>query len=1046
MPPLQPREESWNSLHHSEASGDNADDDYSDVSMDDGVDKDSDRSNAGSPSFPTIGDVHRALHPLQATADRVGRQVEQFAENLDRLSVKKKKDARRDCSAVLPLINAYQKVSRETVEHLETMHAPEKRKQLSKRMRRTLRSSSGRTTPGPNGVDHGQEDGTMTSVDDLKYWEQEEQTWELLGLMLQAKYPAPASTKPQSKQGVDALRPKNLHIHHYSSEKDVWQSFLATNDQAWERRMVLKWLQDSANKSGQEIEQVVEELESGADRGSGLWAHSWLYSKEAIKGQKRLRSWPKALEPDSPGLNTSLLNVEKTQALITQLDPDAITRQVRSLEKQDQFFERAMWLACWEMTRRGKDWAYIREWCEQRVENWRAIAMHGDPPGIILHASGVVNWQSRALWRKTCALAAKEGGIDEYESAVYGVLSGYLPSVLHVSRSWDDHLFAHYNSYLLYSFDNYVKDNFADRVLNAMTDQHSSFNFSTFGGQREQSGIQLVEKLKHLDSTKNEARTPIKMLQGSLIAGTFDDFVFRHGARLAKSANADNRSKILAPMSEGILEHAVTADLRMTDHDLLRLITHVILIHQDLGFDFGTVDRRHAMENIIVAYIDYLGKAGKQQLLPLYAARLSPQRSITCLGRQLPSILDRGERQTFMRLMTQEGIDVPSVLSTQLIMIIADTPTPDSKSGPSFPNLRILEPANKDNVIPRQIHNNFIGDSVSGDQQDLIRGFEWYLLLDGHWRETMMVGTVIYKHLLRSHALAAARRLSQIVTFSTVSLNKTKSILGNSMDLNRNEESDDEDEDPHGISLGSNLRHGRSQQRRRSSSVRRVREERNLMLEQASTFRDLEHLFATLDAMEEWAALAKNGGRSVMHHDNESVVTEIDFGRQLDPRHSDRKWKNDVQEAYNRIERSVQPLLHNWLQGPNNGKATHPSLRSIPLTFQTDTEAVEFPQIRKACLPEVVLAYLRVLDSSSRILSRDLLIRAMDLAAVVAAENSDLGACFMAAGRMPELVDSFAFLGQSMIRADDMGPKGTKSKKKKNGETLSLWSVRASSP
>ena len=31
----------------------------------------------------TVGDVRRALNPLQAQADRVGRQVEQFAETLD---------------------------------------------------------------------------------------------------------------------------------------------------------------------------------------------------------------------------------------------------------------------------------------------------------------------------------------------------------------------------------------------------------------------------------------------------------------------------------------------------------------------------------------------------------------------------------------------------------------------------------------------------------------------------------------------------------------------------------------------------------------------------------------------------------------------------------------------------------------------------------------------------------------------------------------------------------------------------------------------------
>lgn len=374
--------------------------------------------------------------------------------------------------------------------------------------------------------------------------------------------------------------------------------------------------------------------------------------------------------------------------------------------------------------------------------------MHGDPRSALFKTSSAATWQSRALWRKTCALAAKDGGIDEYENAVYGALSGYLPSVQKVSRSWDDHLFAHYNSYLLHSFDRYVKSNFADRVPTALTDRHNSFNFAIFGGQRSQSGNQIVEKMKHLEATKQEAQEPIKMLQGSIIARTLDDFVFKHGVRLAISANAEGKSKILAPMDERVLEGSVTAPLSMADHDVLRLITHVILIYQEVGYAFGKGDRFYAMETIIVAYIDYLSKAGKQQLLPLYASRLSPERSIACLGRQLPSILDRGERQTFLRLMVQEGIDVPAVLSTQLITIITDTPALESSSK-EFPKLRILEDTSKDVSIPRQIRADFIGDEMTDDQEDLVHGFEWYLLLDGHWRETMLVGIVVYKHLLR---------------------------------------------------------------------------------------------------------------------------------------------------------------------------------------------------------------------------------------------------------------------------------------------------------
>ena len=879
MPPRQmPREESWNSLRRSEASGDNPEDGFSDASMNDESDHGSERSTTESPTFPTVSDVHRALHPLQATADRVGKQVEEFAENLDRLSSRSRRKHAKDCGDVLPLVDAYKKIARDTVRRLQSMHAPERQQQLSKKTKRRLRNSSAKSTPGSTPARDGKDHGMTTSVEDLKRWELEEQTWDLVGLMLQVACPTRAIKQTNLGGEPRLVRPsKDTVVHRYSSEKDIWNMFLASDDQAWERHTVVEWLKKCADSSGQDIDQVVKELELGADRGSGLWAHSWLYSKEAIKFQKRLRSWPQALEPDDPGLSTSLMNSEKTKSLITQLDPDAITRQDRSLEQQDFYFERATWLACWEMLRRGKDWNYVRDWCHERGEGWRATAMRGDPRNSRFPTSSPASWQSRALWRKACALTAKDGSIDEYENGVYGILSGYLPSVLKVSRSWDDYLFAHYNSYLLHSFDRYLKSSFPDRVPATLNDKHGAFNFSVFGGQRTQSGNQIVERMKHLETTREAAREPLKMLQGSLIANSFDDFVFKHGVRLTQVANAEGRSKILEPFgNDQILEGSVTSPINMADHDILRLLTHIIFVFQDVGFQFGEGERRSAMESIIIAYVDYLSKAGKQQLLPLYASRLSYRKSIACLGRQLPAIQDRRERQTMISLMKQNGIDVPGVLGMQLQLIITDTPLVQSK----WPALRILEQMSKDASSVRPIQTGFIGDEITDDQEDLIHGFEWYMLLESHWQQTMAVGVLIYKHLLResvenecfsasaninihsgSNGLAAARRLSQAVPFSTISLGKTNDILGKPVDISKSQDSSDDEGDPVTTSQNTRSRPTRSPQRPGSPSAKLVHGDRELMLSQASTFRDFENLFAALDAMEEWKNLADEAAK-----------------------------------------------------------------------------------------------------------------------------------------------------------------------------------------
>ena len=108
-----------------------------------------------------------------------------------------------------------------------------------------------------------------------------------------------------------------------------------------------------------------------------------------------------------------------------------------------------------------------------------------------------------------------------------------------------------------------------------------------------------------------------------------------------------------------------------------------------------------------------------------------------------------------------------------------------------------------------------------------------------------------------------------------------------------------------------------------------------------------------------------------------------------------------------------------------------------------DDEASQFEAIRRACLPEVVLAYAHVLNVSARYISRDLLLKSMDLAAMIAVEDSDVADCFVEVGRMPELVTSFAFTSQSIIRAEETGAKAVKSRRKMDGKSLGIWNAKA---
>ncbi|CAO1605196.1 hypothetical protein XANCAGTX0491_008719 [Xanthoria calcicola] len=803
------------------------------------------------PAWPTISDVHRALRPLQAEADRVGKQVEQFAETLDRLTNDSRRKPQNDCTHALKLVDSYRKIARSTVQYLREIHAPEKQERASARPESSSRYSYGNFSHS-------------TATGDLERWQQEEQTWQLLGVMLQVQYPS-SETQQASSKGYLVRPSKAPEINRYSSESDVWSRFLADDDQAWERHCVVEWLKTCAMESGPAIEDIVQELESDADRGSGLCAHSWLYTKEAIKGQKRLRSWPQALAPDSPGIDTSLRNADRSKSLVTQLDPDATTRQARGLEHQDENYERATWLACWEMVRRGQGWDSVRVWCQDRVESWRAIAVRGDPrhhlskDGKAPSSGAAAGWQSRTLWRKVCAIAAQSDRANKFEAAVYGAVSGYLPSMKKVCCSWNDYLFAHYSCHVLGAFDEYIARSFPNRLPNGFHDKFEKFNITN--ADRAKSGNHLVTSMRELKTMSEEAKGPFKLLQGSLIGKTFDEFVRNNGALLfqtmSRLGRSRNYTKFLRSLEKSQAEGKLPALIKPDDYQIIRIVTHISLIFEGLGITGSKDVHSPGTENFLDAYISFLGRAGKQQLLPLYASFLSPGRAISCMAREIRIVVEHGERQTMMRLMKQYGLDLSRVLNMQLRISMKNSEDKEEKD-PGYPTLSVLDSKKQGEM--RTIKDGFMGSAISDDQHDLINGFEWYLLLDDDWEETLATGAVLYQYLFKlagSKGLAAAKEISKRVNFSTLCRRR-----------------------------GGN----------RSTNNGRAGNEQ-YVTKSLDTFQNLEQLVHVLSALEVWQGEVRKKPR------------DSDMSSPMG-----KKWRDSLRKASDSVEGMIQPLLHGWLQ------------------------------------------------------------------------------------------------------------------------------------
>ncbi|KAH8808390.1 107-domain-containing protein [Xylogone sp. PMI_703] len=931
------------------------------------------------------------LHPLREAANRVGREVERFAEVLDGYNPLRATNKDEMHELAFGLINMYHGIAIETLNRLREQHASEKRRRDGMRWRKKMRGF--KITQDDEDMDtedlddgEGSDLEQKTTLEDLERWEQEAQTWDLLGRLIHLRVTG-------SNNNALELTSKSTRIHRFSSEREVWESFLESDKLAVERKTVLRWLQDTADDSGEDIDVLVQELQQNAERGD-IVAHGWLHTKAAIKNRKRMAIWPDNQDSVLPIDDSSHLNSSKTEPLVTQLDPDSKTRQGKKLEVQDEYFERAIWLGCYEMLRRGRSPAEVREWCIERTEVWRAISMSGlpDEKSQTGGENDIRDPASSILWRRMCFALARKGGGDEYERAVYGILSGDVSSVEPVCRTWDDFIFTHYNAMLRAQFDNFIQTHYPQSSMVGNTGNFSVFDAVQFHGDPNTAGKRLIESLKLDPRTKMETVKPMKMLQGVLIADEFQDFIYQQGLALSKFANAEGVSNLIPSTTEQPKDENITKYIALDDHDSLRVLTHILLVFKGLDLDLGGISHQSVVENVIVSYISFLRLAGKEELIPLYCSQLSGARRYATLSRNLIDITDHDQRVTQIKLMRELGLDVQQFVKFQSRYLFSDYPDRNEEY-PATGNFKILE--SRSEGSERKIRKHFLGgDNMNVERIDMlfIRSLEWYLLVDGLWSEVFTIGTMLYLRFFKNMHLTAARLLASRVPSAEIARMKTPAILGQEVEL---EDLDAENEDDQDLT---ELLDGLAEQKRLLKKY---------LYAEAKSYRELESLVILLDNIDSLRSLAD------AYEEETSPIMK-------------KECRTQFAQAVGPMRSIIQPLLKEWL-----------------LSSQQDER--EFLLLREAYLPETILAYICTLQYAGGMLTREFLMDCMDLSALIATEGSDLLELFVKTGRMQELVEMFATASKELliITSDKPGSKSASKRIRAKGWRQDLWNVKA---
>ena len=651
------------------------------------------------------------------------RQIEAFAEKLDRFKQKgNKTDDIGRFQAAFQLVKSYQTFTEDAIQDIS-------KQSTLKRAKTGWSANRSETMPHD-----------PKTEEELQRLQLEANTWQLLLNLINSDNPAGHAA---DKEAQDTAFQK---LHRYSSDCEIWDQFISADHYARECAIVMKWLEQTVKTQPQDIDSLIADLERQAERGQGLWAHGWLYTKESIKGQKRLRAWPQPLEPEDPGIQISLLTSDKSGRLITQLDPDAITRQKHLLQKQDQFHERATWMTCWKMLRQGDDWTKIREWAQERMEHWRAVSLcgasvdAGSYSGKTPVADGttrMMNSRSHGSWKDACSALAHNPNSEPFERAVYALLCGETEVAYGVCQNYDDYLYVYFNSIVLKRYQGFCTQ--FQRQLTHSPTSPVSFVPEPVGYSDAGKFLQAIRGNERVGA---EARNPYRTIQAVILGRGYDSFFYRLATAVSHVAASKSESASIVPdLSPAPVDESLV--ITAQDEDALRIATHLYLVANSIDYVRTDTQFFETASVNVIGYISNLEESGLFDVIPLYVSLLPTHLAHSVLGQILIEIIDPRERKQQVRLMEKHGIDFEAVLDDQWQWVSASVSAVEhSTTVKRYPKV-LRRSDGTPQLVP--VRRDLIGTFITSDDEQMIRSLEWLRYVDGQWGKICQLGAHLYR-------------------------------------------------------------------------------------------------------------------------------------------------------------------------------------------------------------------------------------------------------------------------------------------------------------
>jgi nuclear pore complex protein Nup107 len=991
-----------------------------------------------SPLFPDDVPLQETLDSVRAVGERISKEVEEFAMNLDQWLEKRNKldakDTKGNIDAAMEIIGKLKNVATTRHTHLKREHDHTRRREnLSSSWQGRIQGVADRAGRSAS-IGSGNAlsaYGTSEVMDELHQWQSEVNTWDLFKTI--ADYEV-NKLNPEHKETYIERNPTD----QFTEGADLWTHFIFLNDLAREKKVVLEWLERCAQNGETNLDAIVEQLEKRAGAGQGTWSSGWLYTREKIKAYKRLRSIAGAT-PEQASISAT----DSSRLLVTQLDPDAPTRQERILEKKDEYYERALWLTSYEMLRRGTPWNQISDWCQEHNESWRAASFGAsqdlDRKSSRLCLSGPY---LGALWRRMCLKAAHNPTADKYERAVYGLLAGDVQSVEPVCQTWEDSLYMNYNSLLLAEFEDWLQKNHPEKFPSVLAQKIPLYKpvrpFQALAAEHNA----IMDATYKQGNFGEDPDMPMKHLQAALVSHKFKEFALELAKAIRKKANSEKPSLLIA--NNHMLEKVDLKFLQIAeDWDVIRIAAHMVIVYRTLGLEYADEE---AVDDIIVTYMDFLRTLGKFDAIPTYALCLNSDATRNrILGAMISDITDKSEQDRLVQLMNAAGLDMTAILSAQWVHALAVLgitvlPPDENLPGPNetIHRFELVEPASEQwagwrirdtGLGSLEIDERPVIDLLDSDEQRLVRSLEWFFIIRADWAPTFAGIATVMKALLRTGRFMAALAITTAIPYHAMSKHLTPDILnGRSVDVHEDPEYIESESTEVSAPPAELRRSTRSSSQRESALVAKKEPTKDeiewpftiaMLKQQSKQVVELQMLCSILEALAMWRFLEDNLSGDMHAH---LYVLPSSLLQDIPLTTTSRPLNNRAMLVHQTLQEDIvirmAPLFDSFLTDAVDGSCSR-SLITKPFTNVTTIETDDFllRKIRYAYIPDILLAYNGIITYTSTYGEKEVLFKSLDLANAIADDkNYELANAFLRTGRMGELVTALALSQRMLLR------------------------------